>query len=218
MFGSASLQSTGPHSPPSTKKSSPSPSVQLKQSGSSPSTKVSQSLSSSSLQSSGTGSPGAQLSTHAPPVHESSPVEAHAPTPQVVGVVPRSSSVDPSQSLSRLSQISSAGSPGAQLSTQAPPIHASSPVEAHSPAPQAVGVVPRPSSVDPSQSLSRLSQISSAGSPGAQLSTQAPPIHASSPVEAHSPVPQAVAVVPRPSSVEPSQSLSAPSQTSSAPG
>jgi len=92
-------------------------------------------------ESSAAGVPGAQLSTTEPLMQLVERVEAHAPTPHVVGVGMKSSSVVPSQSSSAPLQTESspAGVPGAQLSTTAPLTQEVEPVDAQPPTPQVVG-------------------------------------------------------------------------------
>ena len=68
------------------------------------------------------------------------PVEAHSPTPHVVGVEGMPSSTAPLQSSSMPLHVSADGVPGTQESTITPPTQDSVPVEAHSPIPQVVGV------------------------------------------------------------------------------
>ena len=84
--------------------------------------------------------PGVQLSTTAPDAQLVEPVEAHAPTPHVVGAGTKSSSVVPSQSSSTPLQMESsiAGVPGEHVSTTEPDTQLKEPVAAHAPAPHAV--------------------------------------------------------------------------------
>jgi len=86
-------------------------------------------------ESSAAGEPGVQLSTTEPATQEVVPVEAQAPTPQVVGTGAYSSSVLPSQSSSRplQSESSAAGVPGVQLSTTEPPTQDVAPVAEQAP-------------------------------------------------------------------------------------
>ena len=71
-------------------------------------------------QTSAVGAPGVQVSTIAPPTQLYVPVEAHWPTPQVVGVEAMPLSTTPLQSLSKPSQTSAVGEPAEQLSTILP--------------------------------------------------------------------------------------------------
>src|SRR5262245_12950779 len=129
------------------------------------------------------------------------PVEAQAPTPHVV---PKASIV-PSQSLSRLSQLSADGGVvGAHIRLPPAPRVAPAP---HTPSCPVLHNAPPPglpSSAVPSQSSSALLQISAPGAPGRQLSE--PAVHV--PLETQAPMPQVVA---NPSTV-PSQLLSRLSQ------
>src|SRR5262245_12004910 len=86
--------------------------------------------------------PGTQLSLTLPPEHESMPLRAHAPTPQLVGLCTKSSSALPLQSSSTPLQVASfaAGEPGVQLSCVLPPEQVSDPLATHAPTPQLVGV------------------------------------------------------------------------------
>ena len=95
----------------------------------------------SHVASSEAGAPGVQLSTTAPLIQDVEPVEAHAPSPHVVGTEAYSSSVKLSQSSSAPLQreSSAAGVPGVQLSTTAPLAQEVEPVEAQAPTPQDVG-------------------------------------------------------------------------------
>jgi len=81
-----------------------------------------------------------------------------------------------------------------QLSTTEPPMQLVEPVEAHAPAPQAVGTEAYSSSVELSQSSSvpLQTESSAAGVPRAQLSTTAPLTQEVEPVEAQAPTPQDV--------------------------
>ncbi len=128
---------------------------------------------------------GSQVSPpHTPAVQVSTPVlPVQAPTPQVVGcVIP---STVPSQSLSRSSQISSAGSPGTALHSDVNPSaeQTTVPSEAHSPIPFVQGF-PRSgksSSTDPSPSLSIPSQISGSRQSGSAGKSVRPSQSLSSP-------------------------------------
>jgi hypothetical protein len=167
----------------------------------------------------GAGAPGAHESPGVPATHVVIPVEAHAPTPQEVGVAPKSSSPAPSQSSSTPSQVASlgAGVPAAHVSPGTPPVQVVIPVEAQAPTPHEVGVATNSSSAVPSQSSSRPSQIASlgAGAPGTHVSPGTPALQVVTPVDAHAPTPQLVATDVKSSSLVPSQSSSAPSQVAS---
>src|SRR3990172_1440055 len=96
------------------------------------------------LQVSGVGVPGVQV--WGTPPEQFGTALLHAPTPQVV--VPRPSSIDPSQSSSIPLQVSAVGVPGVQV-WLTPPTQLFT-VFVHAPTPQVV--VPRASSTAPSQS------------------------------------------------------------------
>jgi hypothetical protein len=76
-------------------------------------------------------------------MHEVMPVEAHAPTPHMVGSGTYPSSTVPSQLSSTPSQVTSdvPGVPGVQLSETWPALHEVAPVAAHAPTPQVVDTV-----------------------------------------------------------------------------
>ena len=75
-----------------------------------------------------------------PPTQAITPAEPHSPTPHVVGWSAAPLSIAPSQSLSRLSQISALGEPGVHVSgCSTPPTQAITPAEPHSPTPHVVG-------------------------------------------------------------------------------
>ena len=76
---------------------------------------------------------------HVPALHVSVPVLAHAPVPQLVGLV-RLSSIELSQSSSMLLHVSVVGVPGVQLFCSCPLTQVSIPVLAHAPVPQLVDV------------------------------------------------------------------------------
>jgi hypothetical protein len=127
------------------------------------------------------------------------------------------SSVDPSQLLSRPSQISVTG-PRPPTQVKLPLTHCIEPAR-HSPTlePQ-LPIGGTPSSITPLQSLSTPSHVSGLGLVP-PTHTKAPPVHVNVPGE-HAPmlVPQLAPPPGLPSSVEPSQLLSIPSHTSVAPG
>ncbi len=147
-----------------------------------------------------------------------------APTPHVV--CPRSSSVEPSQSLSSPSQVSGAEVPGTHP-RGTPPMQFSD-VRRHSPRPQSV--LPNPSSVAPSQSSSAPLHTSTDGPTSPTQSPQAAPTQSCSPSvqpptprKAGSPVQQDCRSPSRHphgglSSVLPSQSSSSPFPHSSVRG
>src|SRR6266850_2238850 len=120
----------------------------------------------------------------------------------------------PSQSLSRLSQVSVTG-PTPPTQTSDPPVHCVAPKE-HSPVsvPHCAPPPGFPLSVIPSQSLSRPSQVSAVG-PTPPTQVRDPPVHCVAPNE-HSPVsvPHCAPPPGLPLSITPSQSLSKPSQIS----
>ncbi len=134
-----------------------------------------------------------------------------APIPSQGSPTTKPSSVVPSQSLSRPSQISSddlsSVPPGAveHVRLTESGTHSVRPLP-HTPTASQSSPSAKSSSVRPSQSLSRVSQTSSDGAPGVQESTP----EAQRPMDAHSPRPHATG---KPS-VTPSQSLSRPSQIS----
>ena len=168
------------------------------------------------------GPPGSRTSQIRTPLVRQAPVPA-------VHTVPRSgqsSSVAPSQSLSKPSQTSAPLSPGLTLHTRGPAGAAESqprvPLAVQVPVPttQTSPFPDQSSSVPPSQSLSKPSQISASGAPGSMSQIVRPPGSSPSqtltPVRAQSPVPsvQRVPLSVQASSVCPSQLLSSPSQTS----
>ena len=170
----------------------------------------SQSSSAKPLQTSVVGVPGVHvLPPQLPAVHVSVPAAAHAPTPQLVGLV-KVSSVLPSQSLSMLSHVSVVGVPGVHVfPPHVPALHVSVPVLAHAPVPQLVALV-RVSSVVPSQSSSMLLHVSVVAPPSGLhvFPPHVPAVHVSVPVlPEHAPTPQVVPLV-KLSSVVPSQSSS----------
>src|SRR6478609_8138522 len=138
--------------------------------------------------------PGTQLSTRAPPWQRRTPWATHAPTPQLVDVSTKSSSVSPLQSSSSPSQTASleAGRPGVQLSCTAPFTQDVVPLCAHTPRPQLRAPGTKSSSTSPSQSSSTPSHEVSLpmGSPGSQAGLTAPSTHSVLPVAEHAPTPQ----------------------------
>jgi hypothetical protein len=167
------------------------------------------------------GSPASQVSPMTPAVQVVLPVAAHTPTPHAVGSLTKDSSVEPSQSLSVVSQSASmpVGSPASQVSPMTPAVQVVLPVAAHTPTPHEVGSLTKDSSVEPSQSLSVVSQSASmpVGSPASQVSPMTPAVQVVLPVAAHTPTPHEVGSLTKDSSVEPSQSLSVVSQSASMP-
>jgi rubredoxin len=172
------------------------------------------------LQVSAVGVPGVQVSPGTPFTQVVVPVEAHVPTPQMVGCPVMPSSTTPLQSSSIPLQVSAVGDPGVQLSPGTPFTQVVVPFEAHAPTPQMVGCAVMPSSTTPLQSSSIPLQVSAVGDPGVQVSPGTPFTQVVVPVEAHAPTPQAVGWAPMPSSTWPLQSSSIPLQVSAvgAPG
>jgi len=103
------------------------------------------------------------------------PVDAHAPVPHDVDVETKSSSIDPSQSLSFPSQrsVDDSGDPAEHVSTISPFTQSVSPPEVHTPVPHDVDVETKSSSTSPSQSLSFPSQrsVDDSGDPAEHVST-----------------------------------------------
>src|SRR5688572_31370704 len=121
----------------------------------------------SQLASSRAGSCSTQLSWSTPATQLVTPVAAHAPTPQLVDAATNPSSMEPSQSLSRPSQVTSAapGVPGSQLSVSCPSSQLVAPTDPQAPSPHCVASATYSSSTKPSQSSSRPSQVVSDASP-----------------------------------------------------
>src|SRR5262245_46477975 len=125
------------------------------------------------LQDSRPGVPATQGSPRTPALHVVTPLEEHAPKPQLVGVLTKSSSTAPLQSSSMLSQVwsSTAACPGVHVSPVTPPVQVVTPLDEHAPMPQLVGVPTKSSSTAPLQSSSMLSQVwsSTAACPGVHV-------------------------------------------------
>jgi hypothetical protein len=155
-------------------------------------------LSSMPLQvvSDGAGVPATHEFWTAPATHEVTPVEAQAPTPQLVGTGTYPSSTAPLQLSSIPLQVVSdgAGVPATQEFWTAPATHDVTPVEAQAPTPQLVGTGTYPSSTAPLQLSSIPLQVVSdgAGVPATQEFWTAPATQEVTPVEAQAPTPQAV--------------------------
>ena len=126
------------------------------------------------------------------------PTAAHTPKPQDVSDDAKLSSAVPLQSSSTSLQSSSApvGKPGLQVSPGMPLVHDVTPLAAHTPKPQDVGVETKFSSAVPLQFWSCPSQSLSVpvGEPGLQVSPGLPLMHVCKPVDAHTPTPQVVGV------------------------
>ena len=104
-----------------------------------------------------------------------------------------SSSIDPSQSLSSESQVSSVGVHIVQLSTTAPSTQVLLQVFVHIHSPQLVSTTTKSSSISPSQSSSRpLHILSSPDSPAIQLSATDQSIQAVVPLDWHAHTPHVV--------------------------
>jgi hypothetical protein len=147
------------------------------------------------------------------------PVLAQAPVPTLqLPPVANPSSVEPSQSLSSVSHTSGeAVATGTQL--KLPAEHVRTPAE-QTPGTLLTHEAPPPglpSSTEPSQSLSTLSQTSAVGEPAVAEHTRPSPValQTQAPVLAHDPVPTLqLPPVANPSSVAPLQLLSSVSHTS----
>jgi hypothetical protein len=141
-----------------------------------------------------------QLLTVTPSIQDWIPVRAQAPTPQAVMDETKSSSTCPLQSSSTLLQVASLLLIGAlawQLSISCPATQAIAPVAEHAPTAQLLITGATSSSKRPSQSSSLASHVASvvpSGIPGLQLSTTLPSLQLYTPVLAHTPSPQRLAI------------------------
>jgi hypothetical protein len=162
----------------------------------------------------GAGVPGVHEFWTVPPTQDVTPVEAHAPTPQLVGCETYPSSTWPLQLSSIPLQVVSegAGVPGVQESWTVPDTHEVTPVAWHAPTPQLVGCETYPSSTWPLQLSSIPLQVVSdaAGVPGVHESWTVPDTHEVTPVAWHAPTPQLVGCETYPSSTWPLQLSSIP--------